>query len=64
MILLNPDNPRSPHLARRSIRKCLIENKRATGREKDYLDLKGIGAEAKKPKDLNRHKKPKRGLGF
>ena len=26
-------------------KECLIENKRATGREKDQLDLKGIGAE-------------------
>jgi hypothetical protein len=30
-------------------RECLIENKLATGRERDYLDLKGIGAEFKKP---------------
>ena len=38
-------------------KECLIENKRATGREKDYLDLKGIGAEIKKSKDFKRHKK-------
>jgi hypothetical protein len=30
-------------------KECLIENKRATGREKDLLDLKGIGAGTKKP---------------
>ncbi|MEI7529365.1 MAG: hypothetical protein WCK76_10515 [Elusimicrobiota bacterium] len=31
-------------------RKCLIQNKRAIGRDKDLLDLKGIGATAPKPK--------------
>lgn len=30
-------------------RECLIANKLATGRDRDYLDLKGIGAEFKKP---------------
>jgi len=30
-------------------KECLIENKRATGREKDLLDLKGLGTGTKKP---------------
>jgi hypothetical protein len=30
-------------------RECLIENKLATGRERDYADLKGIGAKFEKP---------------
>lgn len=30
-------------------KECLIENKLATGRDRDYLDLKGIGAEFKNP---------------
>ena len=32
-------------------RECLIENKLATGRDRDYLDLKGIGAQWEKPGD-------------
>ena len=45
-------------------KKCLIENKRALGREKDYLDLKGIGAGTEKSGDLKRHKKKRRGEGL
>jgi len=41
-------------------KECLIENKLATGREKDYLDLKGIGAESKKSRVLKPHKKKNR----
>jgi hypothetical protein len=38
-------------------RQCLIENKLATGREKDYLDLKGIGAGPKRTRDSKPLKK-------
>ena len=44
-------------------RQCLIENKLATGREKDHLDLKGIGAGPKKAGGLKGLKKKRRRKG-
>lgn len=41
-------------------KECLIENKRATGRDKDKLDLKGLGAETKITKDPKRSAKERR----
>lgn len=38
-------------------KECLIKNKLATGREKDYLDLKGIGAGPKNTGKVKRQKK-------
>lgn len=48
MILLNPHNPRSPHIDRGVIKITHMKNKQAIGRDKDFLDLKGIGAKPKK----------------
>ena len=42
-------------------KECLIANKRATGREKDYLDLKGLGAVPQDPGNIKRRKNNKRG---
>jgi hypothetical protein len=68
LILLNPKNPRSPHIApcvriehaAFLSKDCLIENKRATGRDKDNLDLIGLGEEPNKSKAPKSIKKKSR----
>ncbi len=47
-------------------RQCLIENKLATGREKDLQDLKGLGAAPKKAGGLKGRKKmrPRKGKNY
>ncbi|MCG2724727.1 MAG: hypothetical protein L6420_00490 [Elusimicrobia bacterium] len=45
-------------------KECLIETKRACGRDKDKLDLIGLGVEPNKCKDLKSMKKKSRGQGF
>lgn len=42
-------------------KECLIDSKRAVGRDKDLLDLIGLGAEPPPPRPPNRKKKPPRG---
>ena len=45
-------------------KECVIESKRTVGRDKDNLDLIGLGAEPDKTKDLKSTKKKRRGQGF
>lgn len=45
-------------------KECLIETKRAVGRDKDNLDLIGLGAEPVKPHDLKHEKKKTRGQNY
>jgi len=45
-------------------KECLIETKRACGRDKDNLDLIGLGVEPNKSKDLKSTKKRSRVQGF
>lgn len=45
-------------------KECLIKTKRACGRNKDKLDLIGLGVEPNKSKDFKSTKKKSRGQGF
>ena len=50
IILLNPHNPRSPHIDRGVIKIIHFKDNPAMGGDKDRLDLKALGSKPKKPR--------------